>query len=59
MLFSNKFLQDLYDFIKFDMDKNYDFYLFSTFPKKIYDDLSLSFHQAEITDMQTINVHEI
>lgn len=36
------------------MEENYDFYLFSNYPKKNYDDLSMSFFDAEINDMQTI-----
>lgn len=51
-------LKDLYDFVKYDMEENYDFYLFSTYPKVAYDDLSLSFEKVGITDMQNIFIHK-
>ena len=41
------------------MEDNCDFYLFSIYPKKTYDDLYVSFKDAEITDLQTINIHKI
>lgn len=40
------------------MEENYDFYLFSTYPKVTYDDLSLSFSKVGITDMQNIFIHK-